>query len=231
MAARPFRTLLEQATGVSGTVVQGGSPRQLADRLARDQVQLGVFQGVEFAWAKTFNNRLHPLVLCVNQTRTVRAYLIVRASWKGASVADLEGRVLAVPQETREHCRAFLERCCVTARKAPRTFYKTITTAADAEEALDEVHDSNATAAGKPGCAGRLRVLLASDPFPSSVVAIQTGRFDAGQVSRFRDGLVSAGGTARGQRMMELLRMTAFEAIPADFDQLLNAVAKAYPPR
>src|SRR5436305_14588987 len=72
-AAKPFRSLLESATGVSGQVVQGGDPRSLADRLKEDKVQLGVFQGVEFAWARVFNPKLHPLVICVNQKRTVQA--------------------------------------------------------------------------------------------------------------------------------------------------------------
>src|SRR5262245_6616106 len=108
MAARPFRSLLEQATGVSGTVVQGGSPRELAAKLENNEVQLGVFQGVEFAWAWTYNAKLVPLVICVNQVRTLKAYLIVRASWKGGKVADLAGKSLILPTETREHCRAFL---------------------------------------------------------------------------------------------------------------------------
>src|SRR5262245_28669350 len=44
MAAKPFRSLLEDATGMSGAVVQGGSPRELAGKLKKDEVQLGVFQ-------------------------------------------------------------------------------------------------------------------------------------------------------------------------------------------
>src|SRR5262245_57588441 len=52
MAAKPFHALLEAATGVSGTVIQGGPPRDLALKLKKNDVQLGVFQGIEFAWAR-----------------------------------------------------------------------------------------------------------------------------------------------------------------------------------
>jgi ABC-type phosphate/phosphonate transport system substrate-binding protein len=243
MAAKPFRSLLEEATGVSGTVVQGGKPGDLAAKLKKDEVQLGVFQGVEFAWAKVSNPKLEPIVICVNHTRTLKAYLIVRASDKGAQVADLKGKTLVLPTETREHCRAFLECKCVTASAKPNQFYKAVNTAADVEEALDEVCDGNATAAvvdglawasykkGKPGCAKKLRVLEVSEAFPSSVVACQSGRFSAEQIQRFREGLIAAKDSARGKKMMEFLRITGFESVPADFDDLLKTVAKEYPSR
>src|SRR5262249_35078203 len=136
----------EDATGMSGAVVQGGSPRELAGKLKKDEVQLGVFQGVEYAWARTFNDKLVPLVICVNQARTLKAYLIVRAAWQGSKVSDLEGTSLILPAERREHCRAFLDYKCVSGDKAPTKFYSAIKTAEDVEEALDEVCDGNATA-------------------------------------------------------------------------------------
>lgn len=243
MAAKPFQSLLEQATGVKGTVVQGGSPRELASKLKKDEVQLGVFQGIEYAWGRTVNDKIEPIVICVNQTRTLKAHLIVRASWKGTKVADLEGKSLILPAEVREHCRAFLDYRCVTKGRAPKKFYSSVNKAADVEEALDEVCDGNATASvvdalawssyksGKPGCAKKLRLLETSEPFPTSVVACQSGRFGGAQVGRFRDGLIASKNTERGKRLMEFLRMTGFEAIPKDFDDLTTSIVKAYPPR
>src|SRR4051812_21696108 len=143
MAAKPFRSLLEEATGLSGAVVQGGTPSELAAKLKKDEVQLGVFQGVEYAWARTYNDKLTPLVLCVNQSRTLRAYLIVRAAFKGAKAADLAGKALVLPAETREHCRAFLEYKCAGG-KAPGKFYSALKKADDPEEALDEVVEGGA---------------------------------------------------------------------------------------
>jgi ABC-type phosphate/phosphonate transport system substrate-binding protein len=243
MAAKPFRTLLEDATGVKGAVVQGGSPKELASRLKKDEVQLGVFQGIEYAWARAYNEKLVPVVLCVNQAKRLKGVLIVRASWKGTKVADLKGKSLMLPAETREHCRAFLERDCVAGGLPAKKFYSSIRKAEDVEEAMEEVTDGNVTAAvidahawlsyskAKPISAKKLRPLATSEEFPPSVVACQFGRFDGGQLTQFRTGLIAAKQTPKGKRLMEFLRMTGFEAAPDDFDQFAAGVARAYPPR
>lgn len=242
-AAKPFKTLMEQATGVNGSViVQGGSAFSLGSKLKKDEAQLGVFQGIEFAWARVRNPQLEPIVLCVNQARTVKANLIVRTSWSGKKPADLEKKTLILPAETREHCHAFLERKCVPASSTPKKFFQTIRKAGDVEEALDEVVDSNATAAlvdalawssyqkGKPGCAKKLRVLAASEAFPVGIVGCQQGKFSKEQLRRFREGLIDARNSTTGKKMLAFLRLTTFEAIPSDYDDLLTSIAKSYPP-
>src|SRR5262245_22527527 len=52
MMIRPFKSLLESQTGVTGEVVAGGNANELAQHIKSDQVQLGVFHGVELAWAR-----------------------------------------------------------------------------------------------------------------------------------------------------------------------------------
>jgi ABC-type phosphate/phosphonate transport system substrate-binding protein len=237
-AAKPFRSLLEQATGVSGSVVQGGTPKELGNKLKKDEVQLGVFQGIEYAWAKQTNDKLEPIVICVNQQRTLRALLIVRSSFTGSKPADLKNKTIMLPAETREHCKVFMQH---HSAKEPKTFFKEIQSAADVEEALDEVVDGSVTAAvvdglawasykkGKPGCAKKLRVLESSEPFPSSVVACQSGKFGAGQLQRFRAGLIDSKNSARGKKMLEFLRLTGFESVPDDYEKLTDAIARAYP--
>lgn len=240
-AAKPFRSLLEEATGTKGTVLQGGTPKELAGKLEDGEVQLGVFQGIEFAYARQSNAKLEPIVICVNKVRTLEALYIVSATFKGTNPSDLKKTTLSVPAETREHCKAFARHHCAPA--TPKEFFETLATAGDAEEALDEVADGGATAAlvdgqawaafkkSKPGRAKKLRVLLASEPFPVSVVACQSGKFSATQLSRFREGLIAAKDTARGKKMLEFLRLTGFEAAPDDYERQLTAVAKAYPQR
>jgi ABC-type phosphate/phosphonate transport system substrate-binding protein len=241
-AARPFKALLESATGVSGQIVHGGEAKSLADRLKSDRVQLGVFQGIEFAWARVANPKLEPIVLCVNQQRTLKAYLLVRAGSAFQKPADLRKKTLTLPAETREHCRVFLERKCVPASRTPKTFFKKLATSADVEEALDDVVDGNVQAAlvdglawasyrkAKAGCARRLRVLLESEPFPCAVIACQKGRFDPDRVQRFRDGLVGARNSARGRQLLDFVRITGFETVGADYERLLTGIVKSYPP-
>src|SRR5436305_1253064 len=100
-AARPFKSLLESSTGFVGDVVPGGEALSLADKLKKDTVQLGIFSGVEFAWAKEHNPKIEPLVICVNQKRTVKACLIVRSDSKIKQTEDLKGKTLSQPDEVR----------------------------------------------------------------------------------------------------------------------------------
>jgi ABC-type phosphate/phosphonate transport system substrate-binding protein len=241
-AALPFKSLLESATGVTGQIVMGGDARGLADKMKADKVQLGVYQGIEFAWARVSNPKLEPIVLCVNQQPTLKAYLLVRSTARYKGPADLRGKTLSTPAESREHCNVFLSRKCVPASSTPKKFFKKIALAGDVEEALDEVVDGNAQVAlvdglawasyrkAKAGCAKRLRVLLESEPFPCAVIACQKGRFEPERVQRFRDGLVGAGSSPRGRQLLNFLRITGFEAVPADHDRLLNSIVKSYPP-
>jgi ABC-type phosphate/phosphonate transport system substrate-binding protein len=240
-ATRPFKTLLESALGTAGRIVLAGDERKLADRLNQNKVQFGIFQGVEFAWARLSNPRLEPIALCVRQQRELKAYLLVAAGSAFKKPAELRGKVLAVPDQTRHHCQVFLRRRCVPEPGTPEAFYKKVVNCADVEEALDEVVDGRAQAAvvdglawtsyrtAKPGAAAKLRVLLPSETFPCAVIACQTGRYSAAELRRFRDSLVTVGNSRRGRRLLELLRLSRFEAIPADYDRLLKAIATAYP--
>jgi ABC-type phosphate/phosphonate transport system substrate-binding protein len=188
------------------------------------------------------NPGLEPIVICVNQQRTLHAYLVVRASSCFKTPDNLRGKTLAMPAETRQHCKVFLERRCLPASVPAAKFYKKVVTSADVEEALDDVVDGNAQAAlvdglawasyrkAKAGCAGRLRVLLVSETFPCGIIACQKDRFDADRVQRFRAGLIGARDSARGRQLLEFLRLTGFEAVPASYERLIASVVKSYPP-
>jgi ABC-type phosphate/phosphonate transport system substrate-binding protein len=241
-AARPFRSLLEDSTGFKGQMVLGGEARSLADKLKAGEVQLGVFQGIEFAWARISNPKLEPVVLCVNGPRTVRAYLLVRAASKFKKPADLRGKTLARAEETRAHCNVFLRRKAIPEDSTPKKFFRKIKTTKDAEEALDELVDGTVQAAlvdglawseyrkVKSGAARKLRVLLSSEPFPCGMIACQSGHFSAAQMKRLRDGLLAARDGKRGRQLLQQLRMTGFKTVTDDYERLLTSIVKTYPP-
>ncbi len=241
-AIRPFKSLLESAMGRTGKVVQGGDALELADKLKADKVQMGVFQGFEYAWARQKNPKLEPLVICVNRDRTRRALLVVRAGSSYRKPDDLRDRVLDLPAEVEEHCKLFLRRKCVPEGTPPNRFYKKIARPADTEETLDDVVDGKAQAAvvdglawrsyrdSKPGAARKLRVLLESEPFPCPVIAVQQGRSSAADVKRIRDWLVDAKNKRRGKQLLEQLRLTGFEIMPAGYNRILDDIARDYPP-
>jgi ABC-type phosphate/phosphonate transport system substrate-binding protein len=240
-AADPFRDLFRRTTGLTGTVTGAEGPA-LSAGLKKDEFQLAVFQGIEYAWALQDNPKLQPIALCVNESRSLKALLFVRADSAIKKPADLKGQTLALEQETREHCMVFLRQAVIGDSTPPSKFFKKVTRTDDVEAALDDVADGNVAAAvvdglawssyrkAKPGVAKRLRVLAESDPFPGTVLACQSGRFSDGWVKQVRNGLIGARKSSRNRDLLQRLRLTGFEAPDAEFDKLVKDVVKAYPP-
>lgn len=53
---------------------------------------------------------------------------------------------------------------------------------------------------------------------------------DDDTLRRFRDGLLNAKRKERGERLLTLFRLTGFEPVPKDFEQVLAATRTTYPP-
>jgi ABC-type phosphate/phosphonate transport system substrate-binding protein len=238
----PFRSLLEMQTGMTGELVSGGDAHCLGRKLKEERVHFGVFHGVEFAWARLKNHDLKPLVLCVNGSGKLRAHLVVRKDSRVAKVADLRGQNVALPRFSREHCHLFLERRCTEPGCPPAKYFGKVMTPDQAEEALDDVIDGRSTAAVvdelaldgyrkfKPGCGAWLRTVLESESFPPAVIVYQPGILKEDLIDRFREGMLAANETDRGRKLLQLCRITAFRPVPNDYDRMLDAIAKAYPP-
>jgi phosphonate transport system substrate-binding protein len=239
---RPFKSMVESATRMTGQIVESEEPLKLADKIKKNEIQMGVFLGHEYAWARQRNPDLEPIVIGVNREKTLKAFLVVRASSSYKKPGDLRGRTLTLAKETPEHCKLFLRRKCVPEGTAAKRFFKKIVRSTDVEEALDDVVDGKAQAAlvdrlawasyrqNKPGAAKRLRILLDSAPFPCAVLACQKGRFSAAEMKRVRDWLIDAKNKRRGKELLEQLRITSFEAMPDAYGRLFENILEAYPP-
>ena len=242
IAMRPLRAYMETETGMAGEVVLGGDALELGKKLDDDQVQIGVFHGHEFAWAKKKYPKLEPIVVCLNASRDVRAVQVVLAKSKAGSHADLKGTTLALPRENRAFCRLFAERHCVTPASDLETYYKEVTTPIDCEDALDAVGRGKVDSAiveaslweayqkNKPAWARYLRVLHQSEIFPPGVIAYKQGKFTAKQAESFRNALINAGGHPQGKAVMKSMRVAAFSSAPEKFGDILDASCEAYPP-
>ncbi len=232
-AMRPFKSLLESQTGMTGELVAGGDAGHLAKLLKEDKVQFGVFHGVEFAWARQNNPALRPLIVAVNGRPPVHAVVLVPQESKAATCADLKGKAVGLPADSREHCRLFFERRCVAPGSCPEKFFGRVVSPRDVEEALDDLVDGRTFEAFrkfKPGRAARLRTLLRSEAFPPAVVACHPGALSEDLLARFRGGLLAAGSTRRGRRLLAMCRITAFKAVPDNYEEMLKSIAKSYPP-
>ena len=75
----PFGSLMESQTGVHGQLIMAGDAHDLTQRLKDGKIQLGVFNGVEFAWAQQEYPELKPLMIAINKRRHLEACLVVRS--------------------------------------------------------------------------------------------------------------------------------------------------------
>jgi phosphonate transport system substrate-binding protein len=238
---RPFKSLMESQTGLPGELVPGVKSDDLGQRLKDDKLQLAVYQGFEFAWAREKLPELKPLMIAVNQQKDLHAYVVVRAEDGPAKLADLKGKTIAVPRRTREHCHLFLERHCEALGKCPKEFFGKVLAPFSAEEAVDAVVNGQVDAALADGCFlawyekqkaprfAKLKVLEKSEAFPAAVIAYYSHALDDATLRRFREGMLSAKDNPRGVQLMTLCQMTSFEPVPDDYDKVCKDIAKAYP--
>jgi ABC-type phosphate/phosphonate transport system substrate-binding protein len=242
IALRPLKNYLEAQTGLTGEVIIGGDAFSVSQKLRDNHLQLGVFHGIEFAWAKQKNTNLRPLIIAVNRHPALHAVLVVRDSCKAGSYHDLKGKVVAIPTMNKEHCRLFFEGRCVKPGQKPREHYREVTAPGNEGEALADVADGEADAtvvdrvaleqyrAEHPAQARKLKIIQESEQFPCGVVAYDATKLDEATVKLFRSSLLAAKDSTAGQVMLKAIRITGFEEVPADYDAQLANIVTAYPP-
>lgn len=238
----PVEWLIQDQTGLAGRLLLGGDSSQLAEQLARGQFEIGVFTGMEFAWARQKNTKLQPLVIAVNEQKYLRVHVLVRQDCAAGRLADLKDMPLGMPRCCLEHCELFLKRqgsLCATDTAAA---FSQLSRSSDADDALDDLVDGKTQAAvvdgaglesyqrRKPGRFARLKELHKPESFPVPIVAYVEGKLDDASLRAFREGIVKAQQTAKGRQVLMLWKMTGFEPVPDDYPQLLDEVAKTYTP-
>jgi ABC-type phosphate/phosphonate transport system substrate-binding protein len=241
--ARPFGSLMKEQTGVDGQLIIAGDAFHVGKLLHENQYQLGIFQGIEFAWAQQKFPDLRPLMIAVSKHHHLRAKLVVDKDGNISSFASLKGKAVALPQRSKSHVRLFLEKNCAEAGRCDaKDFLGKITRPSGVEDALNDILLGNVQAAvvdslgleyyaaDKPGCYSGLKVIQVSEPFPTGVIAYRDGVLDKEILDRFKDGMVNANKSVRAVQYMNMFQLTAFESVPADFPQTVANILKAYPP-
>ncbi|MBY0523877.1 MAG: phosphate/phosphite/phosphonate ABC transporter substrate-binding protein [Gemmataceae bacterium] len=241
-ASASLRAFIKEETGLENEIVPVKDWRELSEKIEKGKLQLGVLAGYEFAWAQEEHNKLKPLALAVNVHRYPVAYVVTRKDGKAMKLNDLQGQGIAVPGSEQPFVRLFLEREAKLAGKKMDTFYAKITNPPNIEDALDDVVDGTIQAAAvdraaldsykrrKPGRFAQLKEVAHSPPFPPTVAAYQDGSLDQKTLAQFRSGLVNANRKEKGQMLLTMFKLTAFEPVPKDFDRVLAETRKAFPP-
>jgi hypothetical protein len=213
----------------------------LGKKLTNHQIELGVFQGFEFAWVQEKYPDIKPLVIAVNKHRNRKAHLMVREDSQVGSVAGLKGKELAIPTRSRDHCRLFVERTCRECGSPTSEFFSKVNERLNVEDALDRLADDELQAVvvddvalecyqnRKPGRFSHLKDLCQSEWFPDTIVAYVPGVFNKTNLDRLRHGLMTADRCSVGRQLLTLWLMTAFEDLPDGFDKMLADINKTYP--
>jgi ABC-type phosphate/phosphonate transport system substrate-binding protein len=241
-ALKTLRRFIKEQTGLKNEIRRQKDWRELADKLAGKQRHVGVFQGYEFSWAKEKYPKLKPLALAVNVYHYPVAYVVVRKDNPAKDFAGLQRQSLALTNSNQRYLRLFVDRQCETLGKQSKDFFSKITNPDNFEDALDDVVDRvvqvtvtdratlEAYKQRKPGRFRQLKAVAHSQSFPPAVVAYYEGALDKATLRRVRKGLLNAAKKEKGRTMLTLFRLTGFERVPADLDQVLTNTRKAYPP-
>jgi ABC-type phosphate/phosphonate transport system substrate-binding protein len=242
VALESLRSLIKMETGLDNDIVDLKNWRDIAERMSKGSLQVGVFPGHEFAWAQEKYPKIKPLALAVNTYHYPIACLVVAKDSTVKDFAGLAGKPFALSIAEGSHVRLFVDRQAQAAGKKPDAFFSKITAPDNIEDALDDVVDGTVQAtvvdrAGletykrrKPGRFEQLRELARSPAFPPTVIAYYDTALDAKTIQRFRDGLMGASRKEKGQTLLTFFRLTGFEGIPKDFDLVVSENRKAYPP-
>jgi ABC-type phosphate/phosphonate transport system substrate-binding protein len=241
MTTKPFSDLMKEQTGLAGKVITSGAALDLGRQLQDGKVQLGVFHGVEFAWAQERYPNLEPLMIAVNRERHLHANLVVRWDCTAKDFGDLKGKILALPRRSREHCHLFLERHCRELGMEPKEYFDKVVCHGGVEDALDDVIRGKVQGAIvdsallewygrlKPGCHSGLKIVKRSEVFPAAVIVYRKGALDDATLQRFRKGMLDAHQNTKSNELMRMWSLTGFERIPEDYQQTLTDIRKAYP--
>ncbi len=238
----PFNLLMKEQTGLEGKLLIGGDYHHVAKLLNDKTIDLGVFHGFEFAWAQSRFPNLRPLMIAIYKQHGLRANLVVLKDHPAKSFDDLKGKDLALPMNSKGHCRVFLDRSCRTCAQAePKDFFKQITRPDNVLVGLDDVVDGKVQAAVvdsesleiyqnlKPGYGCMLKVAVRSVLFPSAVLAYRPGTVAAPVLEQIREGMTKANESVRSRDLMLMFKIGAFEPPPDNYSQLLADIMKVYP--
>src|SRR5579871_5477128 len=77
-AVTSLKNMIREEIGLRSQVVRAHGWAALADQMSTGKVEIGIFQGYEFAWAREKFPELKPLALAVNGHRLLVAHLVVR---------------------------------------------------------------------------------------------------------------------------------------------------------
>jgi ABC-type phosphate/phosphonate transport system substrate-binding protein len=92
-----LKAFIKDETGLNNEIIRQKNWQELVEKMSKGELQIGVFQGYEFAWAKEKNADLKPLALAINVYPYPEAYIVAKSDNPAKDFAGLKGQPLAIP--------------------------------------------------------------------------------------------------------------------------------------
>lgn len=232
-----FNGLVKEFTGLPSKVYPDTDLERADRNLHSGDLHLVIYQGVEFAWARVKDPQLQPLMVATFKQPTLHAVLVTRKDEPVSGFGDLKGKDIFMLG--REHCRLFAEK---EVGGKVSEYFGSVRQTCNIEAALDEVLLGKVQAAVvdnvsfeiyqtlHPGRFERLQTVAQSEAFPAPVIAYRQGALSERMLAGFRDGMQKCNQTDRGREALAAFQFASLAPVPADFQQTLDAILKAYPP-
>src|SRR5262249_33981781 len=85
---KPFEGLLIQQTGMNGELLPSGDGASVVQALTDGRLDVGVLEGIEFAWERQRHPELRPLMITINEENCLHACVVVPRNSPARRVAD-----------------------------------------------------------------------------------------------------------------------------------------------
>lgn len=242
-ALETLKAFIKEETGMDNEIARQKDWKELTDKMVKGEMDVGVYQGYEYAWAQERHADLKPLALAVNVYTYPTAYVVTNRNNKAQKFADLQGQSLAIPLTGQRFLRLFVERQSeAAAKKSAEKFFTKIATPDNTEDALDDTVDGvvgamvvdraalEAFRRRKPARFRNLKEVIQSPPVLPTLAAYYGNHLDQATLARLRTGLLEANRKEKGETLLTLFRFTGFVDPPSDFDKVLGETRKAFPP-
>jgi len=232
--AKPFLKLMKDSTGIEGHINFEADAMTLAAKINDGKIQLGVFQGHEFAWAKAKYKDLTPIAVA-DPMRPVQAFCVVHWNCNAKNIDALKGGMIALPPIHRDYCAMFL------AREMKNEKFKGQLIAATASDAIFDVIEEKCACTvvdcatlkffqnNNPGSFKMIKVLCESNIFPNACIAVKKGQMPEATVAKFKKALLSSKDLPGGRPMLAAWKLNGFVNVPDSYEAELNEVLKVYP--
>src|SRR4051812_20244218 len=122
-ALESLQSFIKDETGMNNEIVHQKDWREVADKMAKGDLHLGVFQGYEFAWAQENHPGLKPLALAVNVSRYPIAYVVTGKASQAKDFAGLQGQSIALATGSPAYLRLYLDRQAEASGKKSSAFF------------------------------------------------------------------------------------------------------------